>query len=195
MSHETISALIDGECSPEELDRLLEEMEASPEMKREFSRQVMAREAREGTRIGKNQPCICADVMARLDEAPGDAHPQVVEFVRPRAALAPQWRPLAGLAAAAAFGAIAVLVALPQIQQHEAMSAAADVRAPAAIETIPVVDRAPARRSRAAAMTVAAQPEDLQEYLVDHSYAAATGATVYNADYRPNDDAGSGDRR
>jgi negative regulator of sigma E activity len=193
MSHETISALLDGECSPEELDRLLEEMEASPEMKREFSRQVMAREAREGTRISKNQPCICADVMARLDEAPGDAHPQVVEFVRPRAALAPQWRPLAGLAAAAAFGAIAVLVALPQIQQHEAMSATADVRAPAVIETIPVVDRA--RRSHAAAMTVAAQPEDLQEYLVDHSYAAVNGATVYNADYRPNDAEVSGERR
>src|SRR5690349_12732691 len=100
MSHESISALLDGECSPDELDRLLDEMERDPTLKAEFTRQCLAREVIAGTRIGKSQPCICGDVMARLDDEPASTGGRVVELAaRRRAIPVAQWKPLAGLAA------------------------------------------------------------------------------------------------
>lgn len=122
MSKDALSALIDGECTGPELDRLLDEMDRTPELARQWSRMVLAREARAGTGIGRQQPCICAGVMDRLGAA--DEHPKVVDLVVRKAMTdaarpAPSrmktfWKPAVGFAAAASMGAAAVLLVQPQ---------------------------------------------------------------------------------
>jgi negative regulator of sigma E activity len=104
MSQESLSALLDGECSDQELDALLDALDRSPELKASWSRLHVAREARAGLPI--RQVDICAAVMAQLDHAPDAARPNVVELASRRKSL--PWRPLAGLAAAASVAAVAV---------------------------------------------------------------------------------------
>ncbi len=205
MSQETLSALLDGECTPEELDRLLDQLDRSPEMKEAYSRLCLSREAREGTRIARDQACICAGVMAGLDEAPLPASDKLVDLdsrrANRRAALA-RWKPLAGFAAAASFGAVAMLVTLPQTalvaQQH---GEAAPGFSPAAL-TAPVSLPLPSARpqglravSASAAEIQQMQEDDLSNYLIEHSNTAASrgmGGTLsyarfaaHNAVYRP----------
>ena len=177
MSQETLSALLDGECSPEELDRLLDQLDRSPEMKQAYSRLCLSREAQEGTRIAREQACICAGVMAGLDEAPLPASDKLVDLDsrRPnrRAALA-RWKPVAGFAAAASFGAVAMLVTLP-------LPAAR----PQGLRAV----------SASAAEIQQMQEDDLSNYLIEHSNTAASrgmGGTLsyarfaaHNAVYRP----------
>jgi negative regulator of sigma E activity len=123
MPQESLSALLDGECSGPELDRLLDELERSPELGEQWSRLCMAREARAGTRIGADQPCICDDVMSRLDAAPAAAGAKVVDLAVHRAQagsagrrgrVASIWKPAVGFAAAASVGAAAVMFLQPQ---------------------------------------------------------------------------------
>jgi negative regulator of sigma E activity len=104
MSQESLSALLDGECSDQELDALLDALDRSPELKASWSRLHVAREARAGLPI--RQVDICAAVMAQLDRAPDAARANVVELASRRKPL--PWRPLAGLAAAASVAAVAV---------------------------------------------------------------------------------------
>lgn len=116
MPQDSLSALLDGECSGPELDRLLEELDRSPELAEQWSRMCLAREAREGTQVRVDQPCICAGVMSALDEAPAAAA-KVVDLAARRAsrraAVARIWKPLVGFAAAASMGAAAVYVIQP----------------------------------------------------------------------------------
>jgi negative regulator of sigma E activity len=204
MSEETLSALLDGECSPEELDRLLEQMDREPGMKQAYSRLCLSREAREGTRISREQACICAGVMAGLDEAPLPASDKLVDLDsrRPgrRATLA-RWKPLAGFAAAASFGAVAVLVTMPQAALVAKQGDVAPGFAPAAV-TAPVSLPLPSARpqglravSASAAEIQQMQEDDLSNYLIEHSNTAASrgmGGTLsyarfaaHNAVYRP----------
>jgi len=108
---ESLSALLDGECSPPELDRLLAEMERNPELREHFSRQCLARESRLGTRIRSAELDFSSRVLAALHS--GSAEPAVLLSVGDRVRRLP-WRMATGLAAAAAVGAVAVLVMRPE---------------------------------------------------------------------------------
>jgi len=122
MSQESLSALVDGECSDAELDRLLAEMDRQPGLGQQWSRWHLSREAAEGTRVLDGQPCICAGVMAALEEPRRTGRVVDLAAFRRRVATLP-WRPAVGLAAAASMGAAAMLFLAPQ--QHDAGFAAA----------------------------------------------------------------------
>jgi len=193
MSEETLSALLDGECSPQELDRLLDQLDRTPDLKQAYSRLCLARDAAEGTRIRKDQPCICAGVMAGLDEAPLPVSDKVADLDS-RRVRAPLWKPLAGFAVAASIGAAAVLIALPEVRSGGSAgggnSFVPQVSSPV---SLPI----PVSRSRHLQLVSApaADEEDLSSYLIEHSNAAAgrgMGGTLsyarfaaHNAVYRP----------
>lgn len=208
MSQESLSALLDGECSPGELDRLLDELDRSPELKQAYSRLCLSREAREGTRIATGQACICADVMAGLDEAPMPASDKLVDLdsrrARPRPVLA-RWKPLAGFAAAASFGAVAVLVTLPQTalvaNGGGSSSGGFSPEATTAPVSLPLPAAPRPKGLRVASVTTAElqqQEDDLSNYLIEHSNTAASrgmGGTLsyarfaaHNAVYRPQEE-------
>lgn len=126
MSNESLSALFDGECDDAELDRLLGELERKPEMAQRWSRWQLRRDLQEGTRVAAGQRCICADVMAQLEEPV--KHGNVVDLSawRRRLGVLP-WKTAAGLAAAASMGAAAVLfVGNPEQAQDGPGSASAE---------------------------------------------------------------------
>ena len=112
MTHETLSALLDGECSPAELDRLLDEMDRDPRLKDQYSRLCLVREVRHGTRLTSANLDFSAQVLRRLDSEPASQPDSNVVPFRPRKFAA--WRPLAGLAAAAGLAAVVVLAVKPQ---------------------------------------------------------------------------------
>jgi len=105
---ETLSALLDGECTPSELERLLSELERDPTLREHFSRQCLARDSRMGTRIRSPNLDFSERVLAALhsEDKP------VVVAIGDRVRRLP-WRMAASLAAAAAVGAIAVLAVRP----------------------------------------------------------------------------------
>jgi negative regulator of sigma E activity len=106
--NESLSALLDGECSPSELDRLLADFDRDPGLRREFARMCVAREARMGTRVRKPDLDFADRVLAALhtEEAP------VVVALGDRIRRIP-WRMATSLAAAAAIGAVSVLAVRP----------------------------------------------------------------------------------
>lgn len=196
MAEENLSALLDGECSAEDLDRLLARMERSPGLKQSFSRLCLTREAAAGTRIERNQPCICDDVMSRLDAEPQPVSDRVVDLDERRRPRRWAWKPAAGLAAAAAMGALAVLVTLPEARQSTPASAGVASFVPQA--TTPVALPLPSISRPRHLQQVAAQTEaedDLSNYLIEHSNTVAgrgMGGTLsyarfaaHNAVYRP----------
>lgn len=107
---ESLSALLDGECSDTELDQILAELERDPALRRQFSRQCLARDARMGTRIRSADTDFSSRVLAALQDEPS----VVVPFGN-RVRRLP-WRAAVSMAAAAALGAVAVLVVAPQSQ-------------------------------------------------------------------------------
>lgn len=137
---ESLSALLDGELSPSELDQVLNELERDPALREHFSRQCLARDSRMGTRIRTPQVDFANRVLAALHNEPQEA--AVVVPFGDRARRFP-WRTAVGLAAAAALGAVAVLVVRPQapggvaVSQSAALSPA-DVMPVAAKEPEPV---------------------------------------------------------
>jgi negative regulator of sigma E activity len=203
MAHESLSALLDGECSAEELDRLLDELEHKPELKRSWSRLVQARDAREGVRLAAELPCICAGVMARLDAQPEPLGANVVELsprrqptvVVPPAAVpvaAPtpaaafaattpaarfNWQPLTGWAVAASIAVVALVLNFSGTQDVQRELNPGVAAMPQV--TAPVSNSNTVRRPRYL-QTVAATPEDLQaadddlrNYLIEHSNSLA----------------------
>ena len=106
--NESLSALLDGECSPSELDRLLADFDRNPELRREFARMCVAREARMGTRVRKPDLDFADRVLAALHTE----QPPVVVALGDRIRRMP-WRMAASLAAAAAIGAVSVLAVRP----------------------------------------------------------------------------------
>lgn len=170
MSQERLSALFDGECPAGELDRLLEDLERSPELKASYSRLCMAREAAEGTRILKGQPCLSGAVMARLAAEPmADFSPRVADLDarRPRRF---SFKPAYGLAAAASMAAVAVLVAMPGLKPEGGQSAydlVPEVSAPAGLSpvSLPGLHR-PGLRS---VSLTSEQAQELNDLLLEHS--------------------------
>ncbi|MGH8518072.1 MAG: sigma-E factor negative regulatory protein [Panacagrimonas sp.] len=176
MPQDSLSALLDGECTGPELDRLLDALEHSPDLSQQWSRLCMAREARAGTRIGVEQPCICADVMARLDPAPAGADAKVVDLAVHRASVAgarrPRmaaiWKPAIGFAAAASVGAAAVMFLQPQ---SGGLAVPGGSFEPASLATIGSSDRN--LRTVATSDVDQEHAQMLREYLMDHSNAIA----------------------
>src|SRR3546814_13554838 len=78
MTHETLSALLDGECSDQELDALLDALDREPEMKATWGRMQLSRDVRGGAPVRK-QVDICAAVMDGLGDAPDGLRPTVVD--------------------------------------------------------------------------------------------------------------------
>ena len=107
---ESLSALLDGECSPAELDRVLAELERDPDLREHFSRQCLARDSRMGTRIRKAQLDFPSRVLAAL-HSEQDAGSVVMPFGNGVRRL--PWRAAVSLAAAATVGAAAVLALRP----------------------------------------------------------------------------------
>lgn len=97
---EILSAALDGECSPAELDLLLAECGRFPELMRRFGRHCASREAVVGTRFNFDSEALCAGVMSHLVP---QRHLRVVTLKARAGALV---RPLAGLALAASLGAV-----------------------------------------------------------------------------------------
>ena len=112
MSNESLSAFFDGECNDAELDRLLRQMESSPEMAQRWSRWHLQRELTDGTALAP-EVCICSGVMAGLEE-PVRAGRVVDMSAWRRRIVALPWKPAVGFAAAASMGAAAVLFLGPQ---------------------------------------------------------------------------------
>ncbi|MGQ0619505.1 MAG: sigma-E factor negative regulatory protein [Panacagrimonas sp.] len=179
MSKDALSALIDGECSGPELDRLLDEMDHAPELARQWSRMVLSREARVGTQVNRKQPCICADVMGRLEVE--SEHPKVVDLAARRASVKPPsrliafWKPAAGFAAAASMGAAAVLLVQPQSGPEEDFAPSSF----AARDSRPVPGIGSIGGLRQVALDSDEQLRDqqyrrlLREYMMDHSHSIA----------------------
>lgn len=181
MSHDSLSALLDGECSAEELDRLLEEMERSPELKQAYSRLCLAREVAEGTRVAKDQPCICAGVMARLEvQEPASARVVDLDSRRRKAAARFDWKPWAGFAAAASVAAVAILVSMPPVGKQDGNAAGTalsntlipEVSAPQfAPISVPFTRRSRDLRAVAYTPEQAAQLDELNNLMMEHSSA------------------------
>jgi len=185
MSYEKLSALLDGECNAEELDRLLADFEQSPELKAQWSRMCLAREGVEGTRIRKNQPCIVAGVMAGLDKAPVElAKPNVVELRRPRSMIVKQ---VAGWAVAASVATVAMLVGVNTGGHQEPR---ADFTASTVQNTLPVTEPVSypvvvprqARNLQSVSLRTTAPTaeqqwqdagDDLDNYLIEHNTSLA----------------------
>lgn len=182
MSHEKLSALLDGECSAEELDRLLEDIEQSPELKAQWSRLCLARDSMEGTQVRKDQPCICAGVMAGLDKTPAElVKPNVVELRRPRSMILKQ---VAGWAVAASVAVVAMLVGVNSGHQDAAtgFNAATVPNSLPLTEPIsyPVVVPQQARNLQSVALRTSPEQQqwqdtgsELDNYLIEHNTSLA----------------------
>jgi len=138
--NESLSALLDGECSPSELDRLLAELERNPELRRQYSRLCLARDSRMGARVRSAD----LDFSDRVLSALHSEEPPVVVALGDRIRRLP-WRMAASLAAAAAVGAVTVLAvrpdpgvapeAQPAIQASATLAAAQEMPATGEVET------------------------------------------------------------
>lgn len=176
MAHESLSALLDGECSAEELERLLDEMDRDPALKTAWSRMCQAREAQEGTRIGKEQPCICSDVMARLDALVVAGSPKVVPMTAPPPVRKRfDWKPWSGWAVAASVAMVAVALNVGGDKTGLPGEAGPGLMPQV---TSPVSMPLPTARPRNL-QTVSLDPDqqaaedDLRGYLIEHSNALA----------------------
>ena len=205
MSEEMLSALMDGECTPAEVEALLAEIDRSPALKARWSRMCLTRDALAGTAVRRPPVDLAASVMAALDADAGDAlHPNVVPL-RPAAAAAPAPVPrpavvgterraaarslrrsrLAGLAVAASITAVVAIggrnlmtgPADATLAETAAVVAAAPSADPNLIKVSASGDLVGAGE---AAATHWAQVDDetasqLNDYLLEHNTRAGTG--------------------
>lgn len=186
MSNESLSALLDGECTPEELDRTLAEIGRSRELAVAWSRLCLARELREGTRITDIQRCICESVMSAIAAVGADefrnGSSKVVAidgWRQPlrRGAKPVAWKPVVGFAAAASVGVAAVLLLAPARWAGPpsgagAVVAAADTLAPELGSNAAVASLRPVSLGAPQAQD-AEQRRLLREYLMNHSSSVA----------------------
>lgn len=205
MSSEMLSAALDGECSPQELDQLLKQLETSPELKEQWSRLCLARDALTGAQVSFKHS-ICADVMKAIgDEAPST---KVAAFVPRRAASF--WRPVIGLATAAGVASVAFVLGYrnPTVQPTGAVTAqqaaphAVIASAPAPKNGAVIADNSAAPRiapnAGASGWESVEQEEDarqLNTYLIDYSsYRSGAGMAdtlgyarfaAHTAEYNP----------
>ena len=199
MKTETLSAALDGECSPEELDRLLDELARDPALKRDFSRLCLSAEVQAGTAFRKDQPCIAAGVMARLG-AQDDFSPKVAVLDTRRPTLParkmPQWL---GYAAAASLAAVAVLVAMPAREAANTTSGSSGFSPQVSTQPVSVPLPRRARDLRTVSITPDEQEQldELNDMLMEHSNTAAQqgmGGTLRYARYAAHSETGEGQR-
>ena len=186
MSSEMLSAALDGELIPEELDRLLDQVEQSPELKLQWSRLCLARDALGGARVRADRPCIAKAVMA--DVGADSPSQKVVPLVaKKQFASRVAWRPVIGLATAASVASVAFVlgyrpIAPPPVTTAKAPASLVATTPVAARQQMAVVDTAAARP--VAVDTRSAAPEaqeewdarQLNSYLMDYSsYRAGAG--------------------
>jgi negative regulator of sigma E activity len=196
MSEELLSAMFDGECTPAELQQLLDAEEHPANMNRRWSRMCLVHEALAGTSVRSDGEKLCADVMAALDGLPdalpaaplrGPAEPAV----RAPASASPvvpasrrfirRLRPAASLAAAASIGAAVVLGAFGTARLARVDQGAQVARQPARQDLTAAVPVQPPADMHVAALTTADPPEtawdqldarsarELNAYVADHS--------------------------
>lgn len=166
MSIESLSALLDGELRPHELERTLAALERDPALRAQFDRLVAARAALQGTRVAAGTAGMADRVRAALQAEP--------VRVAPPARRVPRllWIPLAAAAAATGF---AVLAVRPQPETAPAGTAAAEVL-PAAPGVVPVsmpVEAAPVAPAVDPKAKAGPGSEQLQGYLMIYSQARA----------------------
>ena len=200
MSSEMLSAALDGECSAQELDQLLNELERNPELKEQWSRLSLARDALNGAQLSL-KTSICAEVMKAIgDDAPSA---KVAAFVPRRAASI--WRPVIGLATAAGVASVAFFLGYrnptaepvgpavtAQSQQPAAIVASSAPKAPVTVAKAAMPD------TGASGWESVDQEEDarqLNNYLIDYSsYRSGAGMAdtlgyarfaAHTAEYNP----------
>lgn len=209
MSHDTFSALLDGECSAEELNAMLDAFEQSAEARAKWSRMCAVREVLHG-----GQPQVKVDVVANVMAAiageslaetaavatPSPSRHDKVVMLRPRRS-ATGWRqPLVGLAAAASVaGAVAIgvnsLLSHP-VEGGTSGNVVALARTPAGGALTPVVARADNDTQETGwGQLDAESARQLSGYMLEHSnYRAEQGMggslsyarmAVRPVDYRP----------
>jgi len=185
MPKESLSALLDGECSDAEIDRLLSAFDTDAQLAARWSRMCIIREAREGTRVSSFDEAFAGRVMASIHSGVAvDESPQVVHLAdrrrRMRSVIRSAWKPVVGFASAAAMGAAAVLVIQPNNQAEQGvMTASASGSGPV---TMPVNVTPSVQGANLISVSTAGQPvqqmspeysRQLREYLIDHSNTAA----------------------
>ena len=108
---EQLSALLDGECTAQELDAVLEAFEQSDARAAEFDRLVASRDALAGTRVDLAPAGFAAGVMAAIDAQAAEPDAAATDKVTPihAAPARRRWQPAAGLALAASVAAVAFL--------------------------------------------------------------------------------------
>ncbi len=206
MSQETLSALMDGECSAAELDAILTEFESSADTRERWSRMCLTRDALAGTSTKTANKDICSNVMAAiLAEPMVAAEPQsstVVQLPILRATRSRWQQPLIGLAAAASIAGAVVLggnsLLSQQVDGTASTTAANDSDGPAAtqrasIRTTDVASGEPIETRWGQLDNESAR--QLSDLMMEHSnYRAEQGMggslsyarmAVRTADYRP----------
>lgn len=110
---ETLSALIDGECSAAELDSVLDACATQPELLRFYSRQHVVRESLAGRELHVHSESLCAAVMRGIQApSPNSASPRSLRRLGHSASKAShrrarrRWQAVGGLAMAASLGAV-----------------------------------------------------------------------------------------
>ena len=110
MSEESLSALLDGECSAQEVRELLDAGAGSAALRQRWSRMCIARDALQGVTVGKGADDFCAGVMAALEaEMPAMPVARVIALPRRPRRSGLRWQPAVGLAAAASVAAVVVV--------------------------------------------------------------------------------------
>lgn len=151
MSEELLSALLDGECTPAEVEAALAAIERSPALKARWTRMCLTRDALAGVTIARPRVDLTASIMAALDDQPEIAAPAKVVPLRPRVVAAPmpaaasavsarslRWQRFAGLAVAASITAVVAIggrnlldqpidAGAPSAQQSADATAAANI--------------------------------------------------------------------
>lgn len=192
-SDELLSALLDGECTPNELKGLLDAAGSDPALEKRWSRMCLAREAMAGTRVRQAAPDFCAGVMAAIAaEAAPSKVVQISSARRPAVAAQPaaavrtrrRWQPVAGLATAASIAAVVAVGGYRVLNQPLSGSSAGSnpVVASAVSTTTPVAPQNVAVSSQPGLMPVSATvghwsgsgldadtARQLDEYLLEHS--------------------------
>lgn len=172
MSKESLSALMDGECRGDDLERLLAHVERNPEFGQAWSRMCLQRDLREGTRVTDPKRCIVSGVMAGITQSAPATSANVVSLATFRARLKRvAWKPVAGFAAAASMGAAAVLVLHPT---PEAGLTASPTSMPGGGLIPAAIPAAGGRVGGGTLQSVSNNPdaeqmEMLREYLINHS--------------------------
>jgi len=210
MSEELLSAMMDGECKPQEIEQLLAELDSSVALKARWSRMCATRDALAGVSFRKNSIDLTASVMAALDDLEDTENGSNVVPLRRATVTAParvaararRMQPLVGYAAAASLAIAAVVGG-----RSYWLPSATQTLGPVATSEPVVGAQAVAFNAESATQSAdepvetrwtqldADSARQLNDYLMEHSNSRAESGmggslsyarlTVRTADYRP----------